>query len=278
MLSLREQAIQDRAFAIWEQEGHPEGKDVNHWLQAEAEYEFELPKYLASLIAAVNDGAKAAQAGALLVALVGVYLLATAFSVSDEDLLRGRTVTISQIGANLPVSFTFAIAPFVFVFLHIYTLARYDMLSTNVRQFLAELTQTVPLGTNRERCRQVLANIEFILALVAPPCSHLYSWVWRWLFRGVIAAFPVFVLLLVQINALRYQSELITWVQRTWLFADLGALIWFFSRNRLRAPEGSRERMLRRVRRWASVLWLRAIVTVGPVYRKVLEGFCPQLM
>lgn len=78
---------------------------------------FEPQKYLTSLIAAVNDGAKAAQAGALVFALVGVYLLATAFSASDEDLLRGRGVTISQIGATLPVSFSFAIAPFVFVFL-----------------------------------------------------------------------------------------------------------------------------------------------------------------
>jgi hypothetical protein len=79
---------------------------------------FEPPKYIASLIAAVNDGAKAAQAGALFFALVGLYLLATAFSASDEDLLLGRTMTISQIGATLPVSFSFAIAPFVFVFLH----------------------------------------------------------------------------------------------------------------------------------------------------------------
>ena len=90
---------------------------------------FEPPKYLASLIAAVNDGAKAAQGGALFFALVGLYLLATAFSASDEDLLRGRTVTISQIGATLPVSFSFAIAPFAFIFLHIYTLVRYDMLA-----------------------------------------------------------------------------------------------------------------------------------------------------
>ena len=88
---------------------------------------FEPPKYLASLIAAVNDGAKAAQGVALFFALVGLYLLATAFSASDEDLLRGRTVTISQIGATLPVSFSFAIAPFAFIFLHIYTLVRYDM-------------------------------------------------------------------------------------------------------------------------------------------------------
>ena len=71
--------------------------------------DFEPPKYLASLIAAINDGAKA---GMLLFMLVGLYLLATAFSASDEDILLGRTVTISQIGASLPVSFSFALAPF----------------------------------------------------------------------------------------------------------------------------------------------------------------------
>src|SRR6516162_3903461 len=101
--------------------------------------DFAPPPYLNSLIAAVNDGAKAAQAGALLFLLVGLYLLATAFAVSDEDLLLGRTVTISQIGATLPVSFSFAIAPMVFVFLHIYTLVRYDMLAENVRQFRRDL-------------------------------------------------------------------------------------------------------------------------------------------
>ena len=42
--------------------------------------DFEPPKYLASLIAAINDGAKA---GMLLFMLVGLYLLATAFSASD---------------------------------------------------------------------------------------------------------------------------------------------------------------------------------------------------
>jgi hypothetical protein len=89
---------------------------------------FEPPKYLTNLIAAVNDGAKSAQGAAFLFLLVGLYLLATAFSASDEDLLLGKTVTISQIGASLPVSFSFAIAPLVFVFLHGYALVRYDML------------------------------------------------------------------------------------------------------------------------------------------------------
>ena len=35
----RERAIRERAFAIWEQEGRPEGKSLAHWLQAEAEIE-----------------------------------------------------------------------------------------------------------------------------------------------------------------------------------------------------------------------------------------------
>lgn len=223
---------------------------------------FEPPKYLASLIAAINDGAKAAQGGALFFALVGVYLLATAFSASDEDLLRGRTVAISQIGATLPVGFSFAIAPFVFVFLHIYTLARYYMLATNVRQFLEELDRTVPLETDRERCRQLLANVEFIQALVAPRGSRLYSRVWRWLVRAVIAGFPVFVLLLVQMNALRYQSALITRVQQLVLLVELFALFWFSHRNPLKRPALQPGRRSMRIWRWACLLGLPATVMV----------------
>ena len=132
--------------------------------------DFEPPKYLASLIAAINDGAKA---GMLLFMLVGLYLLATAFSASDEDILLGRTVTISQIGASLPVSFSFALAPLVFVFLHVYALTRYDMLGTNVRYFVDELDAAVPLRADQERCRQLLANVEFVQALTAPFGSSL---------------------------------------------------------------------------------------------------------
>ena len=35
--SMREQAVRERAYAIWEQEGRPDGKDLDHWLRAEAE-------------------------------------------------------------------------------------------------------------------------------------------------------------------------------------------------------------------------------------------------
>jgi uncharacterized protein YjbI with pentapeptide repeats len=260
MLSQRERTIQARAYAIWEQEGRPDGDDVKHWLQAEAEYPFEPPKYLASLIAAVNDEAKAAQGGALLFMLVGLYLLATAFSASDEDLLRGKTLTIVQIGAALPVSFSFAIAPLVFVFLHIYTLVRYDLLAGNVRQFRRELKRTVEEEADRERCRQLLANIEFVEALTTPHRSLLYPRLWSWLFIGIVVVFPVAVLLLVQINALRYQSDLITAVQRVWFVLDLAALVWFISRDPLSVARAERTRLRRRALRWGLLIGLPALL------------------
>lgn len=30
----REQAVRERAYAIWEEEGHPDGRDLDHWRRA----------------------------------------------------------------------------------------------------------------------------------------------------------------------------------------------------------------------------------------------------
>jgi hypothetical protein len=37
MASERKKAIRERAYTIWEQEGRPNGKDLDNWLRAEAE-------------------------------------------------------------------------------------------------------------------------------------------------------------------------------------------------------------------------------------------------
>jgi hypothetical protein len=67
---------------------------------------FAPPPYIEKLIAAINDGAKSAQLGALTFAAIGLFLLATAFSATDEDLLLNRALTISQLGGTaVPVVF-----------------------------------------------------------------------------------------------------------------------------------------------------------------------------
>ncbi len=37
MLESRDEWIKKRAYAIWEEEGHPSGRDVEHWAQASSE-------------------------------------------------------------------------------------------------------------------------------------------------------------------------------------------------------------------------------------------------
>jgi Pentapeptide repeats (8 copies) len=195
---------------------------------------FEPPKYLASLIAAANDGAKSAQTGALAFSLVGLYLLATAFSTTDEDLLLEHTMAVSQIGVQVPVVFSFAIAPAVFLFLHVYTLIRYDMLAANLHQFRIDLQTTVPVEADQERCRQLLTNVEFVQARTAPRGSTLHSRLYGLVAWLVLAGFPIATLIVVQISSLRYQSDTVTGTQQACIALDLMLLIWFFYRQRRR--------------------------------------------
>jgi hypothetical protein len=42
--ALREHAIQERAFYIWEHKGRPVGEDLHNWLTAECELGYERPR------------------------------------------------------------------------------------------------------------------------------------------------------------------------------------------------------------------------------------------
>lgn len=189
---------------------------------------FEPPKYIEKLIASINDGAKSAQLGALAFVAIGLVLLATAFAATDEDLLLNRSITVSQLGgAQVPVVLTFGIAPAVFLALHLYTLMRYDMLAANIRRFRDDLAAMVAVEADRERCRQLLANVEFVQALLAPKGTPGASFVFRWAVWFVLAVFPVFVLLLVQLSSLRLQNEVVNWIHHGAILLDLALLGWF---------------------------------------------------
>jgi hypothetical protein len=119
---------------------------------------FEPPAYIASLIASINDGARAAQTGGLFMLAVAVYLMATVISTTDEVLLRGTFVEFSQIGVKVPVVASYALAPIVFLFLHLHTLIRYDMLTENLLLLDRELCTSLSREADRDRCRQLLAT------------------------------------------------------------------------------------------------------------------------
>jgi uncharacterized protein YjbI with pentapeptide repeats len=86
----------------------------------------------------------------------------------------------------------------------------------------------VPLQRDRDRCLQLLANTEFIQAAVQPEASFVF----RWTYRFMLAAFPVAVLLLVQLGSLRLQSDVVNIVHHITILLDILLLIWFFRRQR----------------------------------------------
>ncbi len=190
---------------------------------------FDPPPYIGKLISAINDGAKSAQLGAVAFVFIGLFLLATSFSATDEDLLIGKSISISQLGGvTVPVVLSFGFMPAIFLALHLYTLIRFDLLMQNLRHFEAELRAHVPLQRDRDRCLQLLANTEFIQAAVQPEASFVF----RWTYRFMLAAFPVAVLLLVQLGSLRLQSDVVNIVHHITILLDILLLIWFFRRQR----------------------------------------------
>ncbi|MCA3365344.1 MAG: pentapeptide repeat-containing protein [Roseomonas sp.] len=190
---------------------------------------FDPPPYIGKLISAINDGAKSAQLGAVAFVFIGLFLLATSFSATDEDLLIGKSISISQLGGlTVPVVLSFGFTPAIFLALHLYTLIRFDLLMQNLRHFEAELRAHVPLQRDRDRCLQLLANTEFIQAAVQPEASFVF----RWTYRFMLAVFPVTVLLLVQLGSLRLQSHVVNIVHHITILLDILLLIWFFRRQR----------------------------------------------
>lgn len=50
--ALNEAAIRQRAYAIWEDEGRPHGRDWDHWLKASQEIRADIPETPAPVSAA----------------------------------------------------------------------------------------------------------------------------------------------------------------------------------------------------------------------------------
>ena len=64
MIHVNDDAIRDRAYAIWEREGRPGGRDRDHWLQAAWELSGEEAKAATLARTAKPSGARKAKPAA----------------------------------------------------------------------------------------------------------------------------------------------------------------------------------------------------------------------
>jgi uncharacterized protein YjbI with pentapeptide repeats len=160
------------------------------------------------------------------------YIAIAAGGVTHADLLLENPVELPFLNIKLPLIAFFVIAPFLFVISHAYTLAHFALLADKAKRFHVQLRKQIDGAREdtakiRTGLRQQLPINVFVQFLAGPediregPFSVLL-WVIVW---TTLVAFPMLVLLLLQLQFLPFHDTRVSWWHRTLLICDL-ALIW----------------------------------------------------
>jgi hypothetical protein len=101
------------------------------------------------------------------------YIAIAAGAVTHEDLLLIRPVKLPFLNVELPLKAFFALAPFVVLIIHTYTLMHFIMLGKKASRFHNELRRQFPAeGDNKEirdKPRRLLLSNIFVQILAGPP-------------------------------------------------------------------------------------------------------------
>jgi hypothetical protein len=154
------------------------------------------------------------------------YLTVAVGGVTQRDLLFENRVKLPFLNVDLPLVGFFTFAPAIFLIVHTYTLVTFAILGNKISAFQAELQLVAPDGDDRAaRSRQLPSNL-FVQLLAGPPeiKSGLVGWALRVIAHITLVAGPVGLLILFQLQFLPYQSEAVTWLQRTTILADVWML------------------------------------------------------
>ncbi len=186
-----------------------------------------------SLLKAINEGAGSARTLFVTLMVLALYIFIVVSGTNDEMLLRDSTIAVPTLSnATVPASAFYALAPWVFLFLHLDLLIHFLLLAGKLRRFNEELAQ-LPAGNTRDDFRVRLAGFPFANWLGSDPRSAgtvltLQGFI-VWL---TIALLPIAVLCYLQLGFLPYHSEGITWGHRLAVLIDVGLLLYFWPRMR----------------------------------------------
>ncbi len=171
------------------------------------------------------------------------YIAIAAGAVTHEDLLLVRAVKLPFLNVELPLKAFFALAPFVVLIIHAYALMHFIMLGKKASRFHNDLRRqfpgitmeteksgVAPDGANKEirdNLRRLLPSNIFVQILAGPPeLRHgIFGFMLKLIALTTLVAFPVMVLLLLQIQFLPFHDVDITRAQRGALFLDI-VVLW----------------------------------------------------
>ncbi|MBR9971085.1 pentapeptide repeat-containing protein, partial [Magnetospirillum sulfuroxidans] len=182
---------------------------------------------LAQRVSAINDVAKTVRTLLASMAAVAVAMAATMIAATDEAIFRDSAKVFPSLSVEIRLSTAFALAPPIFVFLHLNALLQLHLLTRRLRAFLALTEERPHTEQSRDAWQRQVHGLSFVQMLLPDRqggISRLLQAVASWI---SVVGLPVLLLLAVQVGFVRYQSWAITIIHMACLGADMALLMWF---------------------------------------------------
>jgi uncharacterized protein YjbI with pentapeptide repeats len=164
--------------------------------------------------------------------LFELYLIITYSSVKHRDLFLESPARLPLLNVDLPLLGFFAISAIIFVIFHLYVLLQVLSFTEAAKLFETEVCHTIKLKADRERILRL--GDKFLLSNLRSRYStdehKLADAIWRFIPLVTLIVVPLVTLLQAQIVFIPYHSELVTWVHRVCVAADLILLFYFWPR------------------------------------------------
>lgn len=218
------------------------------------------------LLASANDAASLVQRAFFTYLLVSLYLAVLIGSTTHEQLLRESGVQLPLFGVRLSVFWVYAVAPWLYVALHVNLLVQHDLLSQKLHRFSRAIR---PLRSAAEWRLRLYPSIFAQMLAGAEPGSFK-----RFVLRGTVlmtvVVAPIALLLWAQIQFLPYHSQKVTWVNRLALYFDL-IMLWYYWPS-VNEEDGSWRRLFTRRRYSDSGEAKNEVRLVQPIVCLALSG------
>jgi len=129
---------------------------------------------LRHLLEAVNEAARTTRQGWIFFLSVMVYLMVTAFSISDKSMLLLTPVTLPVLRIDLALNYFFLAAPLFLLLLHFGALYQHVLLEKKVMAFDERLTKQE--GDKKHALRDELSSYFLVQKLAGKEASQKGNW------------------------------------------------------------------------------------------------------
>jgi uncharacterized protein YjbI with pentapeptide repeats len=189
--------------------------------------------------------------------LFGLYLLVTAGTATNKQLLLAEPIKLPALGTEVPLVSFFVISPILFVLLQFYVLLQTLLLGRTAKAYNDALNRTVRIAKDNAIFRERLANTIFAQIFAGAPRER-EGWVGnvlRAMSWFTLVGSPILVLLTFQVAFLPYHSQELTWVHRVLIYLEIAIAFTIWPAVVNPAKEFAWYRL--DLRFWRSKLWSR---------------------